>query len=316
LTICKQKDHMEAAQLSTHSSKYGTTSAVLAMAGVNVIWGAAFPLTKPALEVILPFTFALLRFALALAVLLPLARGQTLALLRGPDGRRLAMMGLLGFCVAQLAQTLALSLSPASDIALLSTATPLWIALLAWLWLGERLGRRVLIGFGLAIGGLALILWPQGGETAGAGRRLLGDAIFLANGFTWACYNVMGKDMMARHAPLPATAAAGLVGIAGLLPFAAGEWLTGHTPQWTLVGAAAVGYTGLLVTVLGFLVLFWAYSRVRASQVAITMYLQPLAGVLVAWALLHEPLGGTFFAGAALVFGGVWLVTRVRGKSG
>ena len=50
-------------------------------------------------------------------------------------------MGLLGFCVAQLAQTLALSLSPASDIALLSTASPLWIGLLAWLWLGERLGQ-------------------------------------------------------------------------------------------------------------------------------------------------------------------------------
>jgi drug/metabolite transporter (DMT)-like permease len=239
-----------------------------------------------------------------------LARGQALALLRGPDGRRLAIMGVLGFCVAQLAQTLALSLSPASDIALLSTASPLWIALLAWLWLGERLNRRGVLGFGLAIGGLALILWPHNGGTAGAGQRLLGDAIFLVNGLTWACYNVMGKDMMARHAPLPAITAAGLVGVAGLLPFAAGEWLSGRTPHWTLVGAAALAYTGVLVTVLGFLVLFWAYSRVRAAQVAITMYLQPLAGVLVAWALLHEPLGGAFLAGAALVFGGVWLVTR------
>ena len=35
-----------------------------------------------------------------------------------------------------------------------------------------------------------------------------------------------------------------------------------------------------------------------------------LAGVLVAWALLHEPVSGAFLAGAALVFGGVWLVTR------
>src|SRR6478736_5169750 len=101
---------MEAAQLSTQDSKLKTNSAALAM-------------------------------------LLPLARGQALALLRGPDGRRLAIMGVLGFCVAQLAQTLALSLSPASDIALLSTASPLWIALLAWLWLREKLGRRGVLGF-------------------------------------------------------------------------------------------------------------------------------------------------------------------------
>jgi drug/metabolite transporter (DMT)-like permease len=284
------------------------------MAGVNVIWGAAFPLTKPALETIPPFTFALLRFAVALAVLAPLAGRRALMLLYGPDRWRLVAMGLLGFCVAQLAQTQALSLSPASDIALLSTGTPLWIALLATIWLDERLGRRGALGFGLAIAGLALILWPQGDTATGTGRRLLGDAIFLANGFTWACYNVMGKAMMARHDPLPTTAAAGLAGFAGLLPFAAAEWLTGQTPRFTLVGAGAVAYTGLLVTVVGFLTLFWAYGRVRAAQVAITMYLQPLAGVLVAWALLGERLSGAFLAGAALVFGGVWVVTMTDNR--
>jgi O-acetylserine/cysteine efflux transporter len=288
---------------------------LLAMAGVNMIWGAAFPLTKPALEAIPPFTFALLRFGVALAVLLPLAGRGAPVLLRGPDGRWLAVMGLLGFCVAQLAQTMALSLSPASDIALLSTGTPLWIALLAHLWLGERLGRRGALGFVLAIGGLALILWPHGGASADARRRLLGDVIFLANGFTWACYNVMGKRMMARHAPLPATAAAGLVGFAGLLPFAAGEWLVGQTPRFTPTGVAAVAYTGLLVTVVGFLTLFWAYTRVRAAQVAITMYLQPLAGVLVAWALLGEPVSGAFLAGAVLVFLGVWVVTAQKARA-
>jgi drug/metabolite transporter (DMT)-like permease len=48
--------------------------------------------------------------------------------------------------------------------------------------------------------------------------------------------------------------------------------------------------------------------------VAITMYLQPLAGVLVAWALLGEQLSGAFAAGAALVFAGVWVVTASKGE--
>jgi drug/metabolite transporter (DMT)-like permease len=296
----------ESIALRTARSSLGP---LLAMAGVNVIWGAAFPLTKPALEAIPPFTFALLRFGVALAVLLPLAGRQALALLHGPDRWRLAAMGLMGFCVAQLAQTLALSLSPASDIALLSTGTPLWIALLAAIWLGERLSRRGMLGFALAIVGLALILWPHDGASSGASRRVLGDVIFLLNGFTWACYNVMGKAMMVRYSPLPTTAAAGLVGFVGLLPFAAGEWLFGYTPRFTPAGAVAVAYTGLLVTVVGFLTLFWAYGRVRAAQVAITMYLQPVVGVLVAGVLLAERLSGAFVAGSALVFAGVWVVT-------
>ena len=99
--------------------------AIAVMAGINIIWGAAFPLTKPALESIPPITFALLRFLLALAVLLPLARGRALRLLRGPDAGRVVAMGLSGFCFVQLSQTIALELSPASDIAMIATTTPL-----------------------------------------------------------------------------------------------------------------------------------------------------------------------------------------------
>ncbi|MFN8501532.1 DMT family transporter [Kouleothrix sp.] len=282
--------------------------AVLAMAGINIIWGAAFPLTKPALASIPPLTFALLRFVLALAVLLPLARGAAWRLLRGPDAGRIVAMGLSGFCFVQLSQTLALQLSPAADIAMIATTTPLWVAVLAWPWLGERLSWRGGLGFVLAIGGLLLILWPQGGDGGAFASRLLGDAIFVAGSLGWAVYNLLGRDLMRRHAPLPATAAAGLVGTLAMLPFGAYEWAGGQLPRFTPIGVAALAYTGLLVTVFGFLVLFWALGRAGAAPVAAMMYFQPLAGVLLAWLFLGEPLGAAFVLGAALMLVGVSLV--------
>jgi drug/metabolite transporter (DMT)-like permease len=127
------------------------------MAGVNIIWGAAFPLTKPALESIPPLTFAVLRFLLALVVLLALARGAAFRLLRGRDAGRIIAMGLSGFCFVQLSQTIALQLSPASDIALIVTTTPLWVALLAWPWLGEPLGGSFLAGATLMLTGVSLV---------------------------------------------------------------------------------------------------------------------------------------------------------------
>ena len=299
---------MEQTQANAHESRLAAHGAVLAMAGVNVIWGAAFPLTKPALETIPPFTFAVLRFALAMAVLLALAGRPALALLRGPDRWRLAAMGLAGFCVTQLVQALALVLSPASDIALIATTTPLWVALLAWPWLGERLGGRAAAGFALAIGGLLLITWPAADAAVPFARRALGDAIFVAGSLGWAIYNLMGREAMRRHAPLPATTAAGLVGALAMVPFAAGEWLTGSLPRITPIGIAAVAYTGLLVTVFGFQVLFWALGRASAARVAAMMYFQPVAGVLLAWWLLGEPLGVRFVLGAALMLAGVGLV--------
>jgi drug/metabolite transporter (DMT)-like permease len=289
----------------------GATQAVVVMAGINIIWGAAYAITKPALVTIPPLTFTLLRFVTAMAVLLPLAGRPALTLLRGPDGPRLALMGCLGFGFTQIAQSVALSISPASDIALINAMWPLWIALLARLVLGERLGRWSWLGIPLAIGGMLLIIWPQDGLAGGAGgQRLSGDLLFLVCGGGWAMYNVMGKTLMARHDPITATTAAGLAGTIMLAPFAGWEWFTGHRPVFTWHGLAAVLYTGLLVTVLGFVVLFWAYRRAGAAQLGVLMYLQPVAGVALAWRLLGETPNQWFLAGAALVLMGVGLATR------
>jgi drug/metabolite transporter (DMT)-like permease len=284
---------------------------VLAMAAVNIIWGAAFPITKPALTDIPPFTFAVLRFLIALVILLPLAGRSWIDLLRGPERGRIVALGMFGFCLVQLSQMAALRLSPASDISLISTLTPLWITLLAWPMLGERPTRLGWAGFGVAIIGLALIVWPDTSGSAGAEQRdrLVGDAIYLVGALVWALYNIIGKGVMARHDPIGPTAAACLVGTVGLIPFSIWEIASGQPVRVALPGLLAILYVALLVTVVGFLVLFWAYKRLSAAQVAITMYLQPLAGVLVAWLWLGEPLSAGFILGAALVLVGVGFVT-------
>lgn len=285
-------------------------AAVVAMAGINVIWGMAFPITKPALQDIPPFMFAFLRFTLVLIVLLPLAGRSWIELLRGQERWRILILGVCGFGAVQLTQVIALRLSPASDIALIATTTPLWITLLAWPMLRERPDVRGWLGFGAAIIGLGLIVWPQNGAQSLSGQdRLIGDAVYLVGSLLWALYNVIGKDVMARHNPLAPTAAACLVGAITLLPFAGWELWAGATIRVTPAGILALLYTAFLVTVVGYLALFWAYRRASAAQVAVTMYLQPVAGVVLAWLWLGEPLGTWFLIGSACVLLGVGLVT-------
>jgi drug/metabolite transporter (DMT)-like permease len=289
----------------------GSTSvwAIVMLGVMNIIWGMQFPFTKPALEVMPPFTFTLFRFSLAMVVILPLAGIRCIKLLTGTDGVRLATIGLMGFCIAQVSQTLALDLSLASDISLLATSTPLWMAVLARLWLKETLNNRKRIGFVFAIAGLLIILWPQNSGSPVSQQRILGDAIFMITGFSWAYYNVRGKEIMEKYSPLETTAVAGLVGTIAIVPFAAFEWINGMTPKITLLAAASVAYAGLLATAFGFVVLFWALARVPAAHAAIMMYLQPVSGVLVACFLLDEPVGMRFLLGGAAVFLGVALVT-------
>lgn len=288
-----------------------STLALLALAGVNIIWGCAFPLTKPALQDIPPFSFALLRFLLALAVLLPVCARQALPMLLGPDRWRVIAAGLLGFTLAQTGQTVGLALAPASDIALLATLAPIVVMLLAWAWLGERPSSRIWWGLVLSLAGLILILWPNDHYSIGHDSRVLGDMIFLIQPISWGAYNVMGRALTQRHAPLPVVTAAGLVGTVGLLPLAATEWARGEVPHFTVISVAALCYTALLVTALGFLVLYWALKQLPAARTAMLMYLQPLAGVLLAWAWLGEPLTLPLLGGGALVLLGVGIVVFV-----
>ena len=66
-----------------------------------------------------------------------------------------------------------------------------------------------------------------------------------------------------------------------------------------------------MITALGYLVWNWALTRTGASRAAIFITVQPIGGVLLGWALLHEPMTVYTLAGGALIVAGLWL-TRHR----
>ena len=283
------------------------TVALIIMAGINMIWGMAFPITKPALADVPPISFAFWRFVISLCVMLPLAWRATWTLLRGPDRKQLLIMGMLGFSITQITQVYALYLSPATHIALMSTTTPLWVALLATWWLNEPFTRRMKIGTAIALIGVIIVLNPSDGLSRDW-RTWLGYAIYLISATGWAAYNVMGRDMMQRHPPLPTTAAAATIGVISLLPFVFVEYALGMPTRISAPMLLGVVYTGLLVTVVGYLTLFWALTKTTSGNVAAMMYFQPIAGAALAWVWLNEQQPPAFFIGSVLTFVGVWLV--------
>jgi drug/metabolite transporter (DMT)-like permease len=134
-----------------------------AMIAVSIGWGAAFPLTKPALAACPPFTFTALRFALVSAILVPWAVAShyraTGRLGLGLDPRdygRLVAAALLGYVGTQVAQNWALQLSPSTDVAIIAATQPVWIAALGALVLRERVSPIAWAGFALCAAG---VIW-------------------------------------------------------------------------------------------------------------------------------------------------------------
>jgi drug/metabolite transporter (DMT)-like permease len=291
------------------------------MAFTTIIWGAAFPITKPGLADMPPATFALLRFVTTAIILVPLVfirRGGWHFSRR--TWLKVAMAGLMGFTIIQLGQNWGLTLSTASDISILAATEPLSIALLAALFLGEKPNRMVWLGLFISLMGVWLVIGInpmtlfETGADGKSNTRILGDLLFLVGTLGWATYNIMSRHLTQHYDGLELTSGAVLCGLLGLAPFSLFELLNPGDHPIKLSGAVIGGvlYSALLVTVFGFLALSWSLKHVTAAKVALLFYLQPVSGVLISW-LGGEQLSWTFGVGTLLILTGVYLAEQ-RGQ--
>jgi drug/metabolite transporter (DMT)-like permease len=277
-----------------------------------VFWGLSFVATKAALREVSPPTLIAVRFALGVALLLGLLarRGQRLLPPRDAWGG-LALMGFVGVLVHQALQAVGLTLTTAVKTGWLIGLTPVWSALLAAAFLGERFGPARLLGLAAGFAGAVLVVTAgrPPGEVLGL-PSTRGDLLILASTLNWAVYTVLGRGLLKRLGALQATAGALTLGWLMVLPWFA--WRQGWRELGGLspAGWAAVAFLGIACSGLGYLFWYGALERLDASQVAALLYLEPLVTLAAAAALLGEPVGLTTVAGGLLVLGGVVLVQR------
>jgi drug/metabolite transporter (DMT)-like permease len=287
------------------------TSALLALVAAAAIWGSTFVATKILLDEAEPFFIAAARFAIALAVLWPLLawRGRERAALSFRPA--FIALGLLGVAGNFGLQNLGLAYTGAADAALIIALTPVAIAALAAVFLGERLVRQQLIGITVSIWGIVLITGAGGVTTPAA---VVGDVLIAASTLAWAGYTLLGKRLSPRHsAATIATAGIGW-GVAFLLPLALVEAIVVSPPELSLLGVAVLAYLGIAASAATFLLWNYALNAVSASVAGTSLNLIPLFGL--AFALLAgESVSLLQLGGGAAVGLGVWLAASAGGRA-
>jgi drug/metabolite transporter (DMT)-like permease len=251
-----------------------------------------------------PLELSTMRFAIASAVLLaacaitrtplPLNRWRPIA--------AAAAFGVFGF------NTLAfvgLTLTPASDSALIiPTMIPMATALFATL-IHERLTRRKLFGFAIASVGAALVI--AGGQQAGAepsSDRLLGDLMELGAAIGWAASLVVGAIVLRKETVLGYVTLVVVIGTAMLLPLGAWQQGYGDLPSWTIETWLAAGFLGVFSTAVAYVLFLWAVHRMGASLAAMVSYLTPVGTLVLAFLILGErPVLLQLVGGAVIVIG-------------
>ena len=286
------------------------TSAALSLVLVMSIWGSAYAVTKSALTEVPPWLFALLRFGVAGAILLPLtqARGGPALLPRPLPLVPLALMGLTGVTLFFSLANLGLLYTTATEAALLQGSVPACTAALASLFAGERVSRMRALGIAVAAIGVALVVLL--GQHAGeASNPLLGNLLVLGAVLSWSAYTILGRGL--RHAPqLQVTTYSTLIGTLLLVP-PAGYDLVARPPAAISVGTWLQAlYLGTASGALGYLLYVRALRTLDAGQVANFVCLTPVSGVICGAVFLGERLAPGQLVGGLFVLVGVWLSTR------
>lgn len=195
--------------------------------------------------------------------------------------------------------------------AVLSNTDPIFVAVLAAIFLGERLILRQWAGVIIGLVGAALVvwegpLWPPAISPDAA--LVLGGAVAWSVGTVVAAHGV-------RTTASPLALAAWQMLVAGVLLGGIGLiWEDVPSPGWEALGLV------LLVAVIGGalpLALFYtALAAAPAGEVSAWFFLVPAIGVLSAWLLLGETPGLRLLLGLATVSAGLYLVMAHRSRPG
>lgn len=273
-----------------------------AIAATLLLWASAFAGIKAGLEGYGPGELALLRFATASAVLAAYAILTRMPFPRREDLPRLAAAGLLGITVYHVALNYGEQTVSAGAASLIIAAGPVFTALMAVAFLGERLRPAGWIGMGVSFAGVALITLGEGG-----GLRFEPAAMLIVlSAVSTAGYFVVAKPLLDRYGSLEFTSYAIWLGTLPMLLWTPG--LLRQAANAPLSATLSGVYLGVFPAAIAYLLWSYALSRMPASVLSAFLYLSPVLAIAIAFVWVHEVPSVVSLVGGAVAIGGVAII--------
>lgn len=290
---------------------------IAAFAAVYIIWGSTYLAIRFAIETLPPFLMAGVRFILAGGLLYGTTRfGGTPAPARR-HWKHAVIIGAALLLGGNGAVVWAEQTVPSGVAALLVAVVPCWMVLIDWLRPGGTKPRlQVVAGLILGMAGLVLLVGPGAllGDgpvhPAGAGALMLGS-------FSWAAGSIYSRQIERPARPLQATGMQMLAGgvcllVAGTLT---GELARVQLDQVSLRSLLALVYLIVFGAIVGYSAYIWLLRVSTPARVSTYAYVNPIVAVLLGWVFANEALTLRMWLAAAVIVGGVALITTARGAS-
>lgn len=276
---------------------------------VITIWAGTFVATKIVLTQITPAVSALYRYLIASAVLLALNLRNKEKVLKS-DYPSFFLLGLTGVTLYYLLQHYGIKYTNAIDASILISLSPVFIGMISWLILKERMKPIALAGLILAFSGSVLLITGGKFTWNDTGGRFWGNILILLTAVSWSVYSVCGKKLLARYTPLTLITYTTLIGTILLFPFSLLELVHMGFKSVNFFGWLNLLYLGGAASVYGYLAWYRALKKLPAVTVGSYLYFRPLLTGIIAAIALGERIGLFVIAGGVLIIGGTYLSTK------
>lgn len=267
-----------------------------------LLWGFNWVVMKIANGYFSPAFFSMLRFTFGAIILFAVILARRIPLPERKYCPWIIFTGITQVAYCNAAMQTALVNLGAGMAAMLNYTMPVWVAILARIFLKEKLFWQKVCGIALSLLGVGVLLNVDISGNIGAIGLALSAAMVWGAGNVAMKGRLMGCDLTAL------TAWQMLIGALVLMPY---TYFAGETvAEWNLISLLCVAYNGALASAVAFLLWCCIIKHMEAGKAAVSILATPVVGVLGGIICLGETLTPQMGAGMLLVFAGIFLAQR------
>ena len=282
---------------------------ILALIIANIIWGMAAPIFKFSLQNIPPFTLAFIRFFFAGLIFVPFVinKWQPLTIRQWIE---IILVGFFGVTINISFFFLGLSKTDSINAPIIASAGPIFIYLLSVLLLKEKPKLKVLTGMLVGLLGVLIIIMTPIflGQKKIIFGEVEGNLFFLLATIGTVIQTIIGKNVLKKVNSFQVVFISFLFGSLTFLPFVRSELINWNIfNDLDIRGAIGIVFGVFFSSALAYYLYYWGISKLKAQEVGLFAYIDPVIAVLIAIPLLGEHPNIYFLVGSLFVFGGIYL---------
>ncbi len=274
--------------------------------GLGALWGTSFLFMRMAAPEFGPVSLVALRVAIAAAFLLPiLLFTASLAPVRERAGDVL-LMGFFNSALPFTLFTFATLYLTAGYTAVINSTAPLFTALVAFAWVGERLSRTGMVGLMLGLVGVVVLVWDKlQVDLSGAGLAI---AAGLGGAFSYGIAGNYARIRLPGLGSLELATGSQIAASLLLAPLCLAFW-PAEMPSlraWLAVLALGIPCTGI-----AYILFFRLLVRLGPARAVTVTYIVPISAMIAGALVLDEAVTGRMLGGCGLILFGTGLATGV-----